>query len=198
MDLLQPAPFARWDLTGAWTPFGGMSAQLTHLGLVLDMSVVENATIAMTYAKYFREQAAHLARQRAATIDRPHFLAVWGATLSNETRSGSLAALPRTKNFHRPYKTTSRRRTTPRPERETARKRSKEKGKAPENRPKWPKTIGASQTPGTPTSGTISAASGLRRTGTTNPTVKVTTCHKPKRLHGMSPPRLRTPQLRTR
>ena len=62
------------DLTGAWTPFGGMSAQLSHLGLLLNMSVIENATIAMTYSKLFREQAAHLARQRTTTVDWTSFL----------------------------------------------------------------------------------------------------------------------------
>ena len=64
------------DLAGAWAPFGGIAAQLSHLGLLLNMSVVENATIAMTYAKYFREQAAHLARQRTTAVDWPNFLAV--------------------------------------------------------------------------------------------------------------------------
>ena len=39
------------------------------------MAILENATIAMTYAKQFREQAAHLARQRTTTIDWVQFLA---------------------------------------------------------------------------------------------------------------------------
>ena len=62
------------DLAGDWAPFGGISAQLTHLGLLISMAVVENATIAMTYAKFFREQSAHLARLRTTTIDWAHFL----------------------------------------------------------------------------------------------------------------------------
>lgn len=62
------------DLAGAWTPFGGISAQSTHLGMILNMAIVENATIAMTYSRKFREQAAHLARQRATTVDWVHFL----------------------------------------------------------------------------------------------------------------------------
>ena len=60
------------DLAGCWAPFGGMSAQLTHLGLILNMAVLENATIAMTYAKQFRDQAAHLARQRASGSAKGH------------------------------------------------------------------------------------------------------------------------------
>lgn len=39
------------------------------------MSVVENATISMTYAKLLREQAAHLARQRATPVNWAQFLA---------------------------------------------------------------------------------------------------------------------------
>ena len=64
-----------WDLAGAWTPFGGVSAQLTHLGLIPNMSVIENATIAMTYAKHFREQAARLAPQRTTAVNWAQFLA---------------------------------------------------------------------------------------------------------------------------
>ena len=51
-----------------------MSSQLTHFGLILNMAVIENATIAMTYAEQFREQAAHLARQRAASAGWHQFL----------------------------------------------------------------------------------------------------------------------------
>ena len=62
------------DLAGCWAPFGGISAQMTHFGLILNMAVVENATIAMTYDKQFMEQASHLARQRTTTVDWAHFL----------------------------------------------------------------------------------------------------------------------------
>lgn len=55
-------------------PSGGASAQLPHLGLILNMSVVENATIAMAYAKAFREEASHLARQRATNVNWTQFL----------------------------------------------------------------------------------------------------------------------------
>ena len=60
------------ELAGAWAPFGGISAQLTHIGLILNMAVIENATIDMTYADHFREQASHLARLRATTVDWAH------------------------------------------------------------------------------------------------------------------------------
>ena len=46
--------FSAGGLAGEWAPFGGMSAQLAHLGLLLNMSAVGNSTIAMTYAKYSR------------------------------------------------------------------------------------------------------------------------------------------------
>ena len=36
------------ELAGAWARFGGISAQLAHLGLIANMDVVENANIAMT------------------------------------------------------------------------------------------------------------------------------------------------------
>ena len=63
------------NLEGAWAPYGGIAAQMAHIGLILNMAVVENATIAMAYAKQFRGQAAHLARQRTATVDWAHLLA---------------------------------------------------------------------------------------------------------------------------
>ena len=61
-------------LAGAWAPFGGLSAQLAQLGLIFNMAAIENSTIAMTYSEHFRGQAAHLARQRAASVDWAHFL----------------------------------------------------------------------------------------------------------------------------
>ena len=60
-------------MAGAWSPFGGIAEQLTRHGLLPNMSAVENATIATTYAKLFREQAAQLARQRTATVNWTQF-----------------------------------------------------------------------------------------------------------------------------
>ena len=62
------------ELTGAWRTFGGISAQWSHFGLILNMAVVENATIAMAYEKNFRLEAAHLARMRADEIDWVKYL----------------------------------------------------------------------------------------------------------------------------
>ena len=39
----------------------------------LNMAIIESATVAMSYAKQFREQAAHLSRQRAATVEWAQF-----------------------------------------------------------------------------------------------------------------------------
>ena len=42
------------DLAGCWAPFGGISTQFAHIGLIFNVAVVENGAIAMTYAKQFR------------------------------------------------------------------------------------------------------------------------------------------------
>lgn len=62
------------NFLGAWAPFGGISEQLTHLGLSAHMAEIENATIATTYAEHFRDQAAHLERQRATMVGWYRFL----------------------------------------------------------------------------------------------------------------------------
>ena len=64
-------------LTGAWRTFGGIAAQMSHFGLILNMAVVENATIAMAYEKNFRLEASHLVRMRTGEID-------WAKYLSQE------------------------------------------------------------------------------------------------------------------
>ena len=50
------------DLTSAWKTFGGLSAQLTHMGTALNIATLENATIAMTYDQKIRFRANELSR----------------------------------------------------------------------------------------------------------------------------------------
>ena len=52
------------DLTSAWKTFGGLAAQLTHLGTVLNIATLENATIAMTYDTKVRFYANELSKTR--------------------------------------------------------------------------------------------------------------------------------------
>ena len=52
------------DLAGARTPFGGLAAQLTHLGTLLSISATENALTAMTYDKTIRMTIATQSRKR--------------------------------------------------------------------------------------------------------------------------------------
>ena len=52
------------DLAGAWTPFGGLAAQLTHLGTLLSIAATENARAAMTYDKSIRTTIATQSRKR--------------------------------------------------------------------------------------------------------------------------------------
>ena len=42
------------DLAGAWRTFGGLAAQLTHLGTLLSIAATENAMIAMAYDRSVR------------------------------------------------------------------------------------------------------------------------------------------------
>ena len=47
------------DLTGAWSPFGGLEAQMNHIGIVLDLAVTEHAGVALSYdlqEKYIAER----------------------------------------------------------------------------------------------------------------------------------------------
>ena len=52
------------DLASAWKTFGGIAAQLSHLGTVLNIATLENATIAMTYDAKVRHHAHELSKMR--------------------------------------------------------------------------------------------------------------------------------------
>ena len=57
------------DLCGAWDTFGGLAAQLTHLGTVMNLAITENATIAQTYDKKVRTYAHELSKFRQREKD---------------------------------------------------------------------------------------------------------------------------------
>ena len=52
------------DITSAWKTFGGVADQLSHLGEVLNIATLENATIAMTYDAKVRTYAGELFKAR--------------------------------------------------------------------------------------------------------------------------------------
>ena len=51
------------DLAGAWSPFGGLAAQMSHIGIVLDLAVTEHSGVALSYDL----QIKNLAKQMAET-----------------------------------------------------------------------------------------------------------------------------------
>ena len=51
------------DLDVAWAPFGGLSAQFNHVGIVLDLAVTEHAGVALSYDL----QVGNLAKKMAET-----------------------------------------------------------------------------------------------------------------------------------
>ena len=57
------------DLTSAWKTFGGLSAQLTHLGAVLNIATLENATIAMAHDSKIWTYANELSKFRERDND---------------------------------------------------------------------------------------------------------------------------------
>ena len=83
------------DLAGAWSGFGGMAAQLNHLSIVMNISIVESASVALSYDRLVREFLSERARSRHE-ISGPNF---FGDFLSVENPALKLKALaehPRT------------------------------------------------------------------------------------------------------
>ena len=96
------------------------------------MAVLGNATIAMTCAKQFRGQSAHLARQRTTTIDRVQFLAEEDDVLKKNV----LRELGQTTtNFKRVAKNPTR--NDPPPQANTDPKGKGKKGNGKKGRPAW-------------------------------------------------------------
>ena len=50
------------DLCSAWDTFGGLAAQSTHFGTVLNLAVAENASLAQTYDNKLRAYADELSK----------------------------------------------------------------------------------------------------------------------------------------
>ena len=74
-DLPQSIPTQAWliyqlrfliaaDLAGAWLGFGGLAAQLNHLAIVMNISIVDSASVALSYDRLVREFLAERARSR--------------------------------------------------------------------------------------------------------------------------------------
>ena len=77
---IQPLPFQAYlfyqlrfimaaHLCSAWETFGGISAQLNAISVMLNLSVVENSGFAVAYDLLMRKHIAHLARQRRVDVD---------------------------------------------------------------------------------------------------------------------------------
>ena len=62
------------DLCNAWKLFGGLSAQLSHLSVVLHLGVVENGSFAIAYDTEMRLRLQRLARRRDSSVDYAKFL----------------------------------------------------------------------------------------------------------------------------
>ena len=57
------------DLLGAWSTFGGISAQLSHLGIPRHLAITEHVTILITYDAERRAHIQRLARLRGDDTD---------------------------------------------------------------------------------------------------------------------------------
>ena len=76
------------DLTSAWKTFGGISAQLTHIGAVLNIATLENVTIAMTYDAKIRFRANDLSKFRERGSDIIALLMQEDQAIKRETLRG--------------------------------------------------------------------------------------------------------------
>ena len=62
------------DLCNAWKEFGGLSAQLCHLSVVLHLGVTENGAFAIAYDTEMRLRLQRLARRRDSSVNFAKFL----------------------------------------------------------------------------------------------------------------------------
>lgn len=88
------------DLAQAWQTFGGLSAQLTHLGTVMNLAIAENATIAQTYDRMIRQHANELSKFRGREKDIIKLLYAEDQRIKRDTireRGGATTFAPRTK-----------------------------------------------------------------------------------------------------
>ena len=73
------------DLTSAWKTFGGIAAQLTHMGTVLSIATLENATIAITYDTKVRHRTHELSQLRERDSEIIALLTNEGRRLKRES-----------------------------------------------------------------------------------------------------------------
>ena len=60
------------DLARAWKTFGGLAAQLTHLGTVVNIAITENATTSQTDDREIRQHASELYKFREREKTSPN------------------------------------------------------------------------------------------------------------------------------
>ena len=57
------------EVCAAWSPFGGLMAQINNLGITLNIAVSDNAGAALKYYDFLHTQLESHARSRSAEID---------------------------------------------------------------------------------------------------------------------------------
>ena len=81
-------------MVSAWDHFGGISAQLNSLAVLLNLSIVENSGVAIAYDIALRKHCATLARQRRSDIDFRRLLSEECQEVKKQVYSQRSAALP--------------------------------------------------------------------------------------------------------
>ena len=76
------------DLLDAWSPFGGLSAQLSHLSIALHLATVGNVTLAIMYDSEVCAQIQRLARLRYADTDFERILTEENVEIKQRLKGG--------------------------------------------------------------------------------------------------------------
>ena len=82
------------DLAGTWSGFGGLASQLNHLSIVMKISIVESASVALSYDRLIREFLAERARSRHE-ITGPNFFGEFSSVGNPDLKLRALAEHPR-------------------------------------------------------------------------------------------------------
>ena len=82
------------DSAGAWSGFGGLDAQLNHLSIVMNISIVDSASAALSYGRLVREFLAERARSRRE-ISGPSFFSDFPLIGNPALKLKALAEHPR-------------------------------------------------------------------------------------------------------
>ena len=145
------------DFSGAWASFGGLAAQLNHLAIAINISVIDTAAIALAYGRMVREFLVERARaRREMALGDSYFfdfLSVENAALklratAEQPRPSQVPKQPKAgtkKNFKKgpqqPVRQQSKRRSFKRG-RTRSRSRSKKHAKSAHRRPTKQKAMG--------------------------------------------------------